>query len=120
MQGVRREVGKHAKAINTLLQTNTPVNSSFSYKDQDRRLNSQLESSSPLLSEEGTRALTVLSPLKEEDIASSSSETDVEEGSRREGSEWKSFKEAIGHTEIEVAAGAFLGFTVSLITNTLL
>ncbi|KAG6605379.1 hypothetical protein SDJN03_02696, partial [Cucurbita argyrosperma subsp. sororia] len=119
-QGVRREVGKHAKAINTLLQTKTPVNSSFSYEDQDRRVNSQLESSSPLLSEEGTRALTVLSPLKEEDIALSSLATDVEEGSRREGSEWKSFKESIGHTEIEVAAGALLGFTVSLITNTLL
>lgn len=104
--------------------------SSFPYKDQDPRVDSQfekrisplninLESSRPLLSEEGTKAVTLPSPM-EEDIASSSLATDVEEGSRTESSHWKPFKESIGHTEIEVAAGALLGFMVSLITNTLL
>lgn len=130
-QGVRREVGKHAKAINKLLQTETPVNSSFPYKDQDLQVDSQLEKrvssslnrnleiGSPILSEESTKALTVPSPVKQ-DVASSSRANDLEEGSRMEASRWKPFKESIGHTEIEVAAGALLGFTVSLITNSLL
>lgn len=127
---MRREVGNHAKAINKLLQTKTQVTSSFPCKDQDHRadsllenrtspLNRNLESSSPILSEEGTKTLKVPSPVKE-DIASSSLAADMEEGSRTEANLWKPFKESIGHTEVEVAAGALLGFTVSLITNTLL
>lgn len=131
-QGVRREVGKHSKALNKLSQTERPMNSSFPYKDEDLRVDSQLEKrissslnrnleiGSPMLSEESTKALTVPSPVKQ-DVTSSSVANDLEEGSRMEASSsWKPFKESIGHTEIEVAAGALLGFTVSLITNSLL
>lgn len=132
LQGVRREVGKHSRALNKLSQTERPMNSSFPYKDEDLRVDSQLEKrissslnrnleiGSPMLSEESTKALTVPSPVKQ-DVTSSSVANDLEEGSRMEASSsWKPFKESIGHTEIEVAAGALLGFTVSLITNSLL
>ncbi|KAL0537556.1 hypothetical protein IC582_026535 [Cucumis melo] len=131
-QGVRREVGKHAKALNKLSQTERPMNSSSPYKDQDLRVDSQfekrislslnrnLEIGNPILSEESTKALTVPSPVKQ-DVTSSSVANDLEEGSIKEASSsWKPFKESIGHTEIEVAAGALLGFTVSLITNSFL
>lgn len=120
--GVRREVGIHAKTLNKIL-LQMQANSLHS-KDRDNLINSQPGLSKPLkvgldkslLSQEATslepqetnRGLLVKSGSKIR-------QTDADEISSKLAIDGiPQLKESIGHTEIEVIAGALLGFLVAL------
>ena len=129
---MRREVGNHAKALNRILPKKQ-VNSVVS-KDRDNLIDSREETAStknierlgPLLSKKSS-SLTSKSenvPLlvtsdKEmrqtnETVASFELAADDYEGSESNANNRIPLKESIGHTEVEVVAGALLGFLVSL------
>lgn len=132
-QGVRREAGNHARVLNKTLSQITKVNS---IPSQDKgRLNSQPKTSSSLqldrlkslaksFSSKATNApllsksITKMSETTQTQIMSSGLGTDAE-GLEIAGS-YTPLKETIGHTEVEVAAGALLGFLVSLAVYTTL
>lgn len=132
-QGVRREVGVHAKALNRQL-AKAQVNSTFS-EDRDNVIDGQegasstsnMESLGSLLANKTNSYAsnsTNASPLllrsskktrkTEEMVMPSGLADDVEEGSEKKVNNWIMLKESIGHTEVEVVAGALLGFFVSL------
>ncbi|XP_059454006.1 uncharacterized protein LOC132184395 [Corylus avellana] len=135
-QGVRREVGNHAKVLNKLL-AKIHLNSVHN-KDRDDLIDSQLgpslpislESLQPLLSEEANSFTSkpINSPmlLRSDDKMRQNNETllfsalaaDVKEGSESSDNSIP-LKESIGHTEVEVIAGALLGFFVSLAAYTI-
>ncbi|TKY49483.1 membrane protein YuiD [Spatholobus suberectus] len=121
-QGVRREVGIHARTLNKLLlqmQAN-----SLRSKDRDTLINSQPGLSKPLKVEGLEKSLlsqeaTSLEPQEANTrllIKSGSKirQTDAAEISKLAVDGIQPLKESIGHTEIEVIAGAFLGFLVAL------
>ncbi|XP_057795109.1 uncharacterized protein LOC131011341 [Salvia miltiorrhiza] len=121
-QGVRREVGTHAKLLNKVMPRTrlyTPSSSTDDANDvinsYSRESSSDLEITDPVLSEEYS-SLQKSSLLLESDnrmrVRSSSVVSDICAGSESVAS---SLKESVGHTEIEVAAGAFLGLVVSLV-----
>ncbi|XP_057986056.1 uncharacterized protein LOC110672311 [Hevea brasiliensis] len=135
-QGVRREVGNHAKVLNKQL-SNTQVKSMASTGrddmiDSQQGISSTLgENLSPLLSKEGRRPfvqkstnapLLVNSENKNRQasqvLVSSSIASDEEETEKPLNSS-SLLKESIGHTEVEVIAGALLGFCVSLAVHTI-
>jgi len=122
-QGVRREVGIHARVLNKLL-LQMQANSLHS-KDGDNLINSQaglpkqlkiedfekslLSQEAPLEPQQANGGLLVKSGNKIRQT-----EQD-EEGISKLGVEGiPPLKESIGHTEIEVIAGASLGFLVAL------
>ncbi|KAK9275591.1 hypothetical protein L1049_022858 [Liquidambar formosana] len=130
-QGVRREVGNHARTLNGILLPKTKVNS-ISSKEMDDLLDSKpgrsssldSESLGPLLSEETISSHTpkpapvlVRSANGARQVLMSSG---VEEGSENATRSPTTLKEAIGHTEVEVIAGAMLGFFVSLAVYTIM
>ncbi|KAD3067035.1 hypothetical protein E3N88_34915 [Mikania micrantha] len=102
-QGVRREVGVHARTLNKMLtrnQSNTQAScdSNRSIESSSKKLLSSSDSdSNSLMLEKGVNSLT----------------HDMERGSENYGLSGQ-LKESIGHTEIEVAAGALLGVLTSL------
>ncbi|XP_027343812.1 uncharacterized protein LOC113856263 [Abrus precatorius] len=121
-QGVRREVGIHARTLNKLLHQ-MHANSLHS-QDRDGLINSQ-----PGLSKEPTvedlekslvfQETTSLEPQQGNThlLVKSGSKirhTDAEEISMLAVNGLSPLKESIGHTEIEVMAGALLGFLVGL------
>ena len=53
-------------------------------------------------------------------VLSSGSAANIEEGIERTNENLISLKESIGHTEVEVIAGALLGFFVSLALYTII
>lgn len=133
-QGVRREVGNHAKVLNKTLPESARM-SSVPTKDRGRINPKPKTSSSPslksdsfgsLLSEEANSfsseptngPLVSLSDNKirqtTETQMSSGLGTDAEQGLERAGNRSTLLKESIGHTEVEVTAGALLGFLVGL------
>ncbi|XP_057949049.1 uncharacterized protein LOC131144426 [Malania oleifera] len=132
-QGVRREVGNHARLLNKM-HCRSQVNSIPS-KDADDLINSQQERSSFVLGSHGpklsnedsccapksSKAPVLIQPDQSmrESIPMqrpSSIAADVEEGlEEAAGSSSISLKESIGHTQFEVVAGALLGFFVSLV-----
>ncbi|KAK4371667.1 hypothetical protein RND71_007051 [Anisodus tanguticus] len=110
-QGVRREVGIHAKTFNKAFFRNQ-INSVPSTNELDvltdsiqEKLSSDAESSDPRSSQESSpfqpRLKNVTLLLKPDEIRVSSSS-------------FAPLKEQVGHTEVEVIAGALLGFFVSL------
>ncbi|KAM5586933.1 hypothetical protein ABKV19_005726 [Rosa sericea] len=133
-QGVRREAGNHARELNKIVPQITRANT---IPSQDRgRLNSQPKPSSSLqldrlkslaksFSSKATNAplvsqsITEMSQTTQTQIMSSGLGTDAEEGLERAGS-YIPLKETIGHTEVEVTAGALLGFLVGLAVYTTL
>ncbi|KAF3448821.1 hypothetical protein FNV43_RR09534 [Rhamnella rubrinervis] len=141
-QGVRREVGVHAKMLNNVLQTKSKKVNCIPTRDR-YFIDSQPGTSSPLNldrffgpdelpSEEATylTSKTAKNPYKLKETSSqmqqipspsSSCEVagDVEE-ERNSATCSTPLKESIGHTEVEVAAGALLGFLVSLAVHALL
>ncbi|XP_026425165.1 uncharacterized protein LOC113321467 [Papaver somniferum] len=137
-QGVRREVGKHAKVLN---QSSEKQNYSISYQSKDGLImesNSKAStSSSPLDSKSPVPSLSIAEnscttsnpPLLRtgkvkngfNSIPSSLTNYDNETSDEPNFSNNPSkLKETVGHTEIEVAAGAFLGFLVGLAVYTTL
>lgn len=126
LQGVRREVGSHAKVLNKVLPRTTSYSTSSRNdvaNSYSRESSSNLENIDPVFSEEHSsfqKKLTKSSLLLKSDngtqsstpfIRSSGVVSDASGGSESVASP---LKESIGHTEIEVAAGALLGFFVSL------
>ncbi|KAL6283061.1 hypothetical protein ACE6H2_013990 [Prunus campanulata] len=138
-QGVRREVGNHAKVLNKTLPESTRMNA-VPTKDRGginpkpkTSSSSSLKSDSfgSLLSEEANSfsskptngPLVSLSDNKmrqtTETQMSSGLGTDAEQGLERAGNRSTLLKESIGHTEVEVTAGALLGFLVGLAMYTI-
>lgn len=146
---MRREVGVHAKMLNKVLQTKPKKVNYIPTKDRDV-IDSQPGTSSPLnlerffgpdelSSEEATSftSKTAKNPLvrgSEYKLKETSSQmqqipspspspfevaVDVEE-ERNSTNCSTPLKESIGHTEVEVTAGALLGFLVSLAVHALL
>lgn len=124
---MRREVGNHAKALNILLCKRQLVS-----KDRDNLTDSReqttsigdIERLSPLQSSKKSSSLTSKSakvPLlvtrdketwqSNETVVSSELSADDYDGSANIKIP---LKESIGHTEVEVVAGALLGFLVTL------
>ncbi|KAJ4705728.1 Acid phosphatase/vanadium-dependent haloperoxidase-related protein [Melia azedarach] len=136
-RGVRREVGLHAKTLNNLL-FKTQVNSRM-YKDKDGAIDGEgasstlkLESLDPLLAQKANSfvpqsandsPLLLKSDKNERQIKQmfmSSGLSDDMEGPERSADNSAMLKESIGHTEVEVVAGALLGFFVSLVVSSVM
>lgn len=118
-QGVRREVGNQAKVINKLLpkirgntcpSNDAYVSESSSGKQSSSSLERHLQEPSPTKLKNNT---TLLSRIDDRTNLT----TDVKEGSGDFVHYYAPLKESVGHTEIEVLAGAILGFLVSLIIH---
>lgn len=131
-QGVRREVGIHAKALNrVLLQNSASSNDANDLIDsQPRKSSSNSESFEPLFLEEAdtfqakqTNAKLLLRSENRKSqsgiLISSSLASDVEGESKKIANSWALLKESVGHNEIEVIAGALLGLFVSFAVYTL-
>ncbi|KAL6542980.1 hypothetical protein OROHE_010500 [Orobanche hederae] len=119
-QGVRREVGTHAKELNeVLLRTASCSTSSRNVARTDScresSLSSTVEDMDPLFPDDQNsfhkKPTNSSLVLKSDDIRTISSYT---RSSQNVEHNFSPLKESIGHTEIEVAAGALLGFLVSL------
>ncbi|KAL2330940.1 hypothetical protein Fmac_018521 [Flemingia macrophylla] len=114
-QGVRREVGIHARTLNKLLLQMQAI--TLSLKDEDNLITSKAGLSKPLKIE-----ATSLEPQQANasllvKSGSKIRQTDAEEISKLAVDSIPPLKESIGHTEIEVIAGALLGFLVALAVN---
>lgn len=103
-QGVRREVGIHARTLNKELIKKQP--NTYSSSDPNCLIES---SSKKLLSSESGNSL----PLGKR-LNSTCLTDDIVTGLENNGPISSPLKESIGHTEIEVAAGALLGLLTSL------
>ncbi|GMJ13806.1 hypothetical protein like AT3G12685 [Hibiscus trionum] len=121
-QGVRREVGNHAKVLNAVLAKRR-VNSVV-YEDRDNLIDSREETSE---SAGNSERLGPISSKKASSLASKTAKVPLVVVSDKETRQTFGFtaddyevldkiplKESIGHTEVEVVAGALLGFLVSL------
>lgn len=104
LQGVRREVGVHARTLNKVLNRNQFEPSSIKpLSNPESSKSPKFEETNSCKSPEWHKETTlVVTPDKIENGAISGL-----------------LKEAIGHTEIEVAAGALLGLLGSLIVYSL-
>lgn len=116
-QGVRREVGNHARALNKVI-TKKQVTWKVG-RDRDELIDSSQRRASTM-SDEGRSFVpnsTAVEPgnkrgqTSQLEISSSLADLEEEEVPNIP----SQFKESIGHTEIEVIAGAFLGFLVSIV-----
>lgn len=118
-------MGTHAKLLNKV--ANTTLYSPTSAKDANDLVNSysresstDLEITDPVLSDERSSfqkkptSSLLLESDKRIQIRSSGVVSNINGGSETVVS---SLKESVGHTEIEVAAGAFLGLIVSLLLS---
>ncbi|KAK1440088.1 hypothetical protein QVD17_05913 [Tagetes erecta] len=108
-QGVRREVGVHARTLNKALTKNQPNTYASSapnrlIESSSKKLTSSLESDKSL--------------MLEKRVNSSFLTNDSEPVSENNGQISGLLKESIGHTKIEVAAGALLGVLASLAVYT--
>ncbi|XP_024922276.3 uncharacterized protein LOC107433054 isoform X1 [Ziziphus jujuba] len=128
-QGVRREVGIHAKTLNKVLQAKPEannINDNIPTRQTDTIDYFQsgiLESRGPKLSKEGryvtSKPANALLVSKSENETKQSNEVQipcgvagdiVEERNMNSFISTYPLKESVGHTEVEVAAGALLGF----------
>ncbi|CAM8944648.1 unnamed protein product [Rhodiola kirilowii] len=114
-QGVRREVGTHAKALNQILpkkSSASPVSSADNTRDP---------TTFPFLkpSSSDQNNLPKSSPTSTL-IRSSSSNVINVNSSEDDQTSLTILKESIGHTEVEVIAGGLLGFLVSLAVSNIL
>ncbi|KAL8462802.1 hypothetical protein ACS0TY_032910 [Phlomoides rotata] len=125
-QGVRREVGTHARVLNKVMPRITSQSTSYDTNDvvnsYSRESSSNLENVDPVFSEEHTtfqgKPTTSSILLETQPISSFIKSSNVL--SNESESVASALKESIGHTEIEVAAGALLGFVVSLAVSSYL
>ncbi|KAI0522605.1 hypothetical protein KFK09_004988 [Dendrobium nobile] len=119
-QGVRREVGYQAKILNKLQQESKSGASSINSKEVtplvsvSENPDSYVGKSDPyqLNSSSGARAsrLNTLPSL----------EVDIKDPSQKSYSGYQPLNESVGHNEIQVLVGAFLGFIVSFAVETIL
>ncbi|CAJ1958289.1 unnamed protein product [Sphenostylis stenocarpa] len=122
-QGVRREVGIHARTLNKLLLQMQANSLHSKDKDKDNLFNSQSGLSNPLKVEEFEKSLLSQEATLEPQQAnggllvksgSKIRQTEAEETSKLAVDGIPPLKESIGHTEIEVIVGALVGFLVAL------
>nr|XP_043621195.1 uncharacterized membrane protein YuiD [Erigeron canadensis] len=116
-QGVRREVGVHAKTLNKILATNQPNKCSSSdtnglINSSSKKSLSSSDSNNILELEEAGPLSSILTSDKR--MNSSFLTDDIGKGSESNVPISSPLKESIGHTEVEVAAGALLGLLASL------
>uniref|UniRef100_A0A0D9WQV6 Uncharacterized protein n=1 Tax=Leersia perrieri TaxID=77586 RepID=A0A0D9WQV6_9ORYZ len=132
-QGVRREVGNHARVLNKLLTLQEKMTQ---YPEDDCLANStsKLHSSKPETVAElvpvpekaGSSQGSIASTYPRHSSGTSSSRLNALQSSETELTELAELKEAyseecnrlsesVGHTELQVAAGALLGFLVTLV-----
>ncbi|KAL0321012.1 UNVERIFIED_CONTAM: hypothetical protein Sradi_5362700 [Sesamum radiatum] len=125
--GVRREVGTHARELNKVLLRTTSHSTSSRNDAKDptnsfpRESSPKMENIDPLFSD-ATKPKESSLLLKTADrkqsntsfIRSSNVVSEVNGGLECSAESSPQLKESIGHTEIEVAAGALLGFLVSV------
>ncbi|KAK7271374.1 hypothetical protein RJT34_27210 [Clitoria ternatea] len=116
-QGVRREVGIHARTLNKLL-LQMHANSLHS-KDRDDLINSQPLKVEGLEKSILSKETTSLEPQKANASLLVKPDSKIRQANGEEISKLHAdgiplLKESIGHTEIEVIAGALLGFLVGL------
>nr|GLL36736.1 uncharacterized protein LOC109181588 [Ipomoea trifida] len=127
-QGVRREVGIHAKVLNQLL-SETCLNTSSSHNgatvstdNSQEKSPSSVQILEPSMSEElnsfepelKKNAALFLKPDNQKTPMSISQNMASDAKDRSKPLRYTQLKESIGHTEIQVVAGALLGFLVSL------
>lgn len=130
---MRREVGIHARALNKILHSKPGANScpSMGRDDVDSYPGTSLPINTKNVGAKGANSLTSKSINASMNLQSdrgmrqttqvqstSSLVVDAEEGP--ETNEPPPLKESIGHTEVEVVAGALLGFLVSLAVHALI
>ncbi|KAH6778559.1 hypothetical protein C2S51_009871 [Perilla frutescens var. frutescens] len=113
-QGVRREVGTHAKVLNkvmpaTLYSPSSTNDANGLLNSYSRESSSDLEITDPVSFQKNPTSSTLLKSDNRVRIKSSGVVSDI--------SVVSSLKESVGHTEIEVAAGALLGLVVSLVIS---
>ncbi|KAG1335188.1 putative membrane protein YuiD [Cocos nucifera] len=126
-QGVRREVGYHAKILNKILKIQDK-----STLDPEEDLNDSKHGTSSINSEEivplvsiSEKANSYTSRLESRQVCCSgitpsklgampSLKVDVKDSSEKTFSKCSPLNELVGHTEIQVLVGALLGFVVSL------
>ncbi|XP_030471611.1 uncharacterized protein LOC115689632 isoform X1 [Syzygium oleosum] len=132
-QGVRREVGKHARMMNEALLQKARVKAPSAESNRVGK-----SSSSPLNlgqsgrfpmdgTERGSFNLKVTTTplmLRADDTEETELQSGMgDDGDNKPGIDGESgmrLKESVGHTEVEVLAGAILGFVVSMVANTLM
>nr|GMD41910.1 Putative membrane protein yuiD [Ipomoea batatas] len=127
-RGVRREVGIHAKVLNQLL-SETCLNTSSSHNgaavstdNSQEKSPSSVQILEPSMSEElnsfepelKKNAALFLKPDNQKTLMSISQNMASDAEDRSKPLRYTQLKESIGHTEIQVVAGALLGFLVSL------
>ena len=119
LQGVRREVGKHAKTINmTLSKTRFHCNEGEDKSaSQPGKPSANIETSPAPNRINATLLATSPKRVRQSISPSVLDDADGEEGSKKV---IHPLKETVGHTEVEVIAGALLGFIVSLAVQTML
>ncbi|KAK9086087.1 hypothetical protein Sjap_026498 [Stephania japonica] len=133
-QGVRREAGKHAKVLNLILQLKTEENLNSSGNNENAK-----NSSSSINSESRTPVLLVSRKAEEPPISileernhspfhftsenNCKTRTSLMHPSIAENQNCDNLfplEESVGHTEVQVIAGAVLGFLISLAVNSVL
>lgn len=115
-QGVRREVGTHAKELNKIL----PKTQGNSYPSNEA---DSLEDPSSFRPKK-TNVSLILRPddrmnQNTSTLISSSLQADIKGGTGDFSHSYAPLKESVGHTEVEVLAGAILGLFVSFIVHIL-
>lgn len=133
VQGVRREVGKHARLMNEALLKKARVKSPPAGNDRVGKSSSSPVNlgQSGLFPVDGTergsfnsKVTTTPLMLRADEIEEKELQLEGgDDGENKSGMDGESgirMKESVGHTEVEVLAGAILGFVVSVVVNTLM
>ncbi|CAI0400229.1 unnamed protein product [Linum tenue] len=113
LQGVRREVGSHAKVINRVLLLPPDLNSKPDDDEwQQKQKHKQKQKQVVTASTSTARSNQLQTTATTQALLSNDSSTTTKEISTICN---PPLKESIGHTEIEVVGGAILGFLVSIL-----
>lgn len=133
VQGVRREVGKHARVMNEALLKKARAKSPWAESDRVGKSSSStmnLDRSGRFPTDGAERGsfnskvTTTPLMLRVDDIEEEELQLGVgNDGDNKSGIDGESgrrLKESVGHTEVEVLAGAILGFVVSVAVNALM
>ncbi|XP_058101053.1 uncharacterized protein LOC131245541 [Magnolia sinica] len=123
-QGVRREVGIHAKVLNTILLRNqenpTPCNMEEEVLAPLLPLSEKTGSYKPNSMAPSPPIHRLKDATSKPSMVSSSLVADGKEGLKKANDDYFPLKESVGHTEVQVLVGALLGFLVSLIVDVIL
>lgn len=121
-QGVRREVGSHAKALNRAfskdkdkLEQRSSITDTNDFADSQSTKPLFLEKLKPTWLRPRNTSLLLKSDDRTDSIAmEKNSVPGLESNSESDSVMHAHFKESVGHSEVEVVAGGLLGFVVSI------